>query len=183
MLKNSMGWNETQPPCLFEPCVENSMGLQGRVLTSGGTKKKKSRGLQCFPLLSAKWLVTRNIFSYQQRMLCFLLFFIFTKTESHMWGEVAGTAGNQWKQKLHFLLAHVENSPTNQRRRNKTKHMECFSTTTKHFIFSCKSMHVLTTVTLFHKKVLLLFCSLLVYIWWRKMFKIKPKLLFYFVLT
>lgn len=106
MLKNSMGWNETQPPCLFEPCVENSMGLQGRVLTSGGTKKKKkkSRGLQCFPLLSAKWLVTRNIFSYQQRMLCFLLFFIFTKTESHMWGEVAGTAGNQWKNFIFCLL-------------------------------------------------------------------------------
>lgn len=160
-------------------------GAPGESFDKWGDKKKKKKikGVAMFSPSVSKMTCHQEHFQLSAEDALFCAFFIFTKTESHMWGEVAGTAGNQWKQKLHFLLAHVENSPTNQRRRNKTKHMECFSTTTKHFIFSCKSMHVLTTVTLFHKKVLLLFCSLLVYIWWRKMFKIKPKLLFYFVLT
>lgn len=161
--------------------LKTPWGSRGEFWQVGGQKKKNQGGCNVFPFCQQNDL-SPGTFSVISRGCFVLCFFYFYKNwEPH----VGRSSRNSWKpmKKLHFLLAHVENSPTNQRRRNKTKHMECFSTTTKHFIFSCKSMHVLTTVTLFHKKVLLLFCSLLVYIWWRKMFKIKPKLLFYFVLT
>lgn len=155
-LRNRTGWNETQPPCLFEPCVENSMGFQGRVLTRGVVGGWGRCNV--FPSCQQTRLSPGKFFAISRGR---FVFCFFAKTECHMWREVAGAAGKQWKQKLIFCKRMWKIHP-----QIKLKgYLECFfSTTTKHFVFNSKSMHVLNTVTWFHKNAVVLF-AVISYLW------------------
>lgn len=81
-------------------------GAPGESFDKWGDKKKKKKikGVAMFSPSVSKMTCHQEHFQLSAEDALFCAFFIFTKTESHMWGEVAGTAGNQWKNFIFCLL-------------------------------------------------------------------------------